>query len=337
MDVDQPGKAVHRVDELWFPDGNIIVQAGLAQYKVYRGTLRVARESSIFEDMLSIPQPPSPDIDLVDGYPVVVLPDAEIERWPDTSQRSPAELRSTMYTDVSVWGNKYAVDHLRRRALVHFTSQFRTTLEEWDSCAYRTNKANWAPAEIISWEAAPDNDASFLLKCIQVAREVEADWTMPMIFYFLTANFDVLGTRLFHGTIVNDVFVQISLGDQERLVTGGEKQRNASSDILHFLHSPPCATCTTRLQCLESISAAGRETAADLREVCCQSLDLWSHTKSEWASFRGICAACLKELKKQHMAARKKLWQDLPGIYGLQPWVELEKLKEEAIGDGLLT
>ncbi|KAF7295805.1 hypothetical protein HMN09_01123400 [Mycena chlorophos] len=234
MDVDQPGKAVHRVDELWFPDGNIIVQAGLAQYKVYRGTL--ARESSIFEDMLSIPQPPSPDIDLVDAYPVVVLPDTEIEVTPFLRaifdpQYFPAFPGRTTFDDVYGClrlGNKYAVDHLRRRALVHFTSQFRTTLEEWDSCAYRTNRANWAPAEIISWEAAPDNDASFLLKCIQVAREVEADWTMPMIFYFLTANFDVLGTRLFHGTTVNDIFVQISRGDQERLVTGGEKQRNAS-------------------------------------------------------------------------------------------------------------
>jgi len=45
MDVDAKPDKPQRVEALWFEDGNIILQAGTAQYRVYRGTL--ARESGL--------------------------------------------------------------------------------------------------------------------------------------------------------------------------------------------------------------------------------------------------------------------------------------------------
>lgn len=56
----------------WFDDGNIILQAEQTQFRVYRGLL--ASSSTIFSDMLSVPQPNTPD-QLVEGCPVVELPD----------------------------------------------------------------------------------------------------------------------------------------------------------------------------------------------------------------------------------------------------------------------
>ena len=41
--------------DLWFEDGNIVLQAEKTIFKVYRGIL--TKESTVFRDMFSIPQP----------------------------------------------------------------------------------------------------------------------------------------------------------------------------------------------------------------------------------------------------------------------------------------
>lgn len=62
---------------LWYFDGNIVLQAEGTQWKVYKGVL--ARSSPIFQDMFSLPQPPSMDTEMVDGCPVVQLSDSAEE------------------------------------------------------------------------------------------------------------------------------------------------------------------------------------------------------------------------------------------------------------------
>lgn len=61
---------------LWFDDGNVVLQAGESdsRFKVYRGIL--SRESSVFKDMFSLPQPPSSIAESFDGFPLVRLHDA---------------------------------------------------------------------------------------------------------------------------------------------------------------------------------------------------------------------------------------------------------------------
>lgn len=65
----------HRIPELWFEDGNLIVQAGHRVFRVYRGVL--AARSPVFHDMLSFPQPS--DSELLEGCPVVRLHDDSAE------------------------------------------------------------------------------------------------------------------------------------------------------------------------------------------------------------------------------------------------------------------
>jgi hypothetical protein len=59
--------------EPWFADGNIILQAELTRYHVYRGVL--ADSSDIFADMFSLSQPAQAAGD-VEGCPVVELSDS---------------------------------------------------------------------------------------------------------------------------------------------------------------------------------------------------------------------------------------------------------------------
>lgn len=60
--------------EIWFEDGNVVLEAERKQFKVHRGML--ARSSSIFRDMFTVPQPQNPEEASVDGCVIIRLPDS---------------------------------------------------------------------------------------------------------------------------------------------------------------------------------------------------------------------------------------------------------------------
>jgi BTB/POZ domain len=62
--------------DLWYADGTIILDNGSVQFRVYRGIL--AANSSVFNDMFSIPQPSGED-DLIEGCEVVQLHDSAVD------------------------------------------------------------------------------------------------------------------------------------------------------------------------------------------------------------------------------------------------------------------
>lgn len=68
--------------ELWFHDGNIIIQAGNLVFKVFRSIL--SRESTVFNEMIfALPPSASPSqedaVASFDGLPLVFLTDTEDE------------------------------------------------------------------------------------------------------------------------------------------------------------------------------------------------------------------------------------------------------------------
>ena len=63
--------------DIWYADGNVILQAEGVQFKVHKSIL--AQSSPVFEDMFSLPQPPSSGVDTLDGCPIVHLSDSAEE------------------------------------------------------------------------------------------------------------------------------------------------------------------------------------------------------------------------------------------------------------------
>lgn len=72
---DRPADPVR--SDIWYDDGNVILQAENTQYKVYRGVL--AQSSSVFRDMFSFPQPPASNMVTIEGCPVIRLSDSAEE------------------------------------------------------------------------------------------------------------------------------------------------------------------------------------------------------------------------------------------------------------------
>jgi hypothetical protein len=78
MEIDPEPSEPHHSSQLWFDDGNVVIQAGNTQYKVYRGVL--AARSPVFQDMFSFPQPPN--LELIEGCPLVHLSDPALQVTP---------------------------------------------------------------------------------------------------------------------------------------------------------------------------------------------------------------------------------------------------------------
>lgn len=70
----EPPVGETRCAKLWFDDGTVILRAQNTVFRVYKGIL--ARESSVFRDMFSLPQPEKDQGVCADsGCPVVEVQD----------------------------------------------------------------------------------------------------------------------------------------------------------------------------------------------------------------------------------------------------------------------
>ncbi|KAJ6447573.1 hypothetical protein C8R47DRAFT_937378, partial [Mycena vitilis] len=180
-----------RVQNLWFADGNIVIQAGNSQYRVFA-------HSSVFSDLFSLPQ--QPDSELVEGCPFVRLPDPDIEVTPflkaifdpEFFLRHPAPTEFDFIVACVSLGHKYGVEYLLRRALIHLSSTYHTTLSQMDGRMFK-NTISRAP----SWEY-PD-ELAFRIRAIELTRQVDATWILPSAFYSLSNlsnQFDNLGAAI---------------------------------------------------------------------------------------------------------------------------------------------
>ncbi|KAF7359031.1 hypothetical protein MSAN_01243800 [Mycena sanguinolenta] len=321
-----------RVPELWFDDGTIVIQAGNSLYRVYRGAL--AGRSSVFRDMLSCPQPP--ESDLVEGCPFVELPDPEVEVTPFLKaifdpvffMPFPAKTEFDAVVGCLRLSNKYEVEYLRHRALVHFSSAYPTTLSKLDALLYRPGEC--PPLESQSWEVSMEPASR--IRAIQLAREVDAPWILPRAFYTLSLNFNTLGVTIFHGAVYNGEKTCLSLEDQTSFLKGYNIQRNDTVDNLRFLldpldnqgcHRPGPAGCSLQK------SKAMRHCPALLNKRPVNALYVWDG--EAWHKLRNMCTPCLEALKKKHQDARQAFWDRLPEIYDLPSWEVLEQLRAAAL------
>ncbi|KAF8127526.1 hypothetical protein K438DRAFT_2000673 [Mycena galopus ATCC 62051] len=164
-----------RADGLWFADGGLIIQAETTVFRVYRDFLAI--HSAVFRDMLSIPIPV--DAETMEGCPLVRLTDSAADvacflkalLYPQFFESFPAPSTFQIVAAVLRMSHKYDVDVLRKRALVHLSRRFHTTLNGRDD-------------ESLD----PDFGGRSLLAVITLARQIDALWILPYAFYCVCAN-----------------------------------------------------------------------------------------------------------------------------------------------------
>ncbi|KAJ6577906.1 hypothetical protein B0H19DRAFT_985476 [Mycena capillaripes] len=342
MDSDVTSEPIEprRVQELWFRDGNLVLQAGNSRYRVYLGFL--AARSYVFQNMFAFPQLPGSE--LVEGCRLVRLPDPDVQVTPflkaifDSKFFVPFPAPTDFDAIVGCLrlGHKYGVDYLYRRALVHLSSGYSTTLAQDDLINDYQLENDCVPSalERRSWEI-PD-DPAYSILAIQLARETGATWILPKAFYDLSATFSKLGTTIFHGAVYRGVPTHLSLQDQISLLKGHDVQRSATvADGLGFLLSPFIIQgCVDPPLCLlERLDSVECYNTKIIHKSPLSLLDMWG--PEDWRLLQDLCSICLAVLKSQHKDSREGFWAILPEIYDLPSWERLEQMKATAIGTNL--
>ncbi|KAF8878450.1 hypothetical protein BD779DRAFT_1447710 [Infundibulicybe gibba] len=289
--------------------------AGSKPFSVKRSWLCQLKESTIFRDMLSIPQPRNPEV--IEDSLIIRLPDAaeEVEHFfkaifdDKYFQPPPAQTSFEAVKAILRLSHKYHVPSLRERALRHLDTAYPMTLAAWDE---RSVARSFPPATRF--------EDKFAL--LQIATEVSATWFLPSLFYSCCtyALDEMLDSPSWKGSD------SMSMNRRACLV-GYSKQHIATSRVLRFLLLPLKDGCELDGKC--GLVAQRWLNIVDTWRMSIP-LEVWSD--GDWKKFsKDVCAPCLLNARRIHRLARQAFWDDLPNIYGQPAWAELEKLKKLAL------
>jgi hypothetical protein len=243
-------------------------------------------------------------------------------------QSYPFQTDFNTVTGILRLSHKYEVDYLRRRALVHISSGYPTSLSDWDGLR------ETPPVKKKSW-SRPENRA-YRIFLIQLVREVNALWILPAAFYGLAGIFTAAAAEIFDDSVYNGVPGELSTEDRKCFVIGHYLQTTrAQEEILRFLYCPlnivGCVNSSCHPLRLKAMDRIRRKRPISGNY---SHLSLW--LSRHWNELLGgICSVCMISLKQTHQEARQKFWDDLPRMYGLPPWAELEQMRTAAIGADL--
>ncbi|KAL1720869.1 hypothetical protein EV715DRAFT_288795 [Schizophyllum commune] len=195
MDVDRPAKR-QRIDEddatpvqrsdIWFDDGNIILQAENLLFRVHRSLL--ARHSPVFKDVFDIPQPESSLEALIEGCPVVHLTDkvTDVEFMlkrlfglASLENLRKAPTVSDLISSLRM-GHKYLVAHLWDDSVACLRRAFPTDLVEMQEAMAKDSRLITKGEDATCIRLA---DGDHLLHLVDVLVAVGLETVLPALYY----------------------------------------------------------------------------------------------------------------------------------------------------------
>lgn len=213
--------------------------------------------------------------------------------------------------------NKYSIDYLLRRALVHLSSFYPTTLSEHDN------------GSMSSLGIRADEDIlPYHIGTVQIAREVNALWILPAVFHHIASIDEAIVDKTLQCVGYNVRPAKLSDGDRILFLKSSMQISRQENFIMRFLHSPNIipgckggAKCTLeRLRTLADVQISLTE--------ACEALHLLSPCNN---LLQDCCRVCQDYSQKALKEARQVVWDRLPGFCGLPPWDELQKMKADAL------
>ncbi|KAJ7617602.1 hypothetical protein DFH06DRAFT_1107334 [Mycena polygramma] len=300
-----------RVEHLWFSSETLVLRAETKIFQVPKALL--AARSSVFRDMIGLPQLPGNDTELYEGIPVVNLSDAasDVDAFLtailDSSYFMPAPepIRLAAVLGILRLAHKYDVPYLYTRALKRLSIRYGLqSLEQFLT----------AERDYITFEEW--NYTGQCIKVIQALTEVSALWLLPMAYYRLCSNGQTILLQQVEG---RETMIRKCLVAQALL-------RKGTAAVNRFLTTPSTPFCTDYQDC-------NRCRAQELDRYLCQVEDgedlrpLSNWDDDDWES-TDFCRYCGDVARLEHAEARQKVWDDLPNIFGLPPWAELYAMRD---------
>ncbi|KAF6750096.1 hypothetical protein DFP72DRAFT_991720 [Ephemerocybe angulata] len=320
-----------RADGLWFEDGNLILQAEQTLFRIYRGLL--CARSSVFGDMFAFP-PPAEGNMMFDGCPIVQTYDSAQDMGfflravldSDFFEAPPSQTTMPILEGVLRLSTKYDVRYLRQRAMAHLLTTYPTTLAGW--------KARDAARTIPSVENTP-----FVV--LNLAREFDMPWLVPSVAYCISShdiNKTLDGAPWAGKTQAQgEGVVKLGWADIKMCIKGrnnilvrqnamalsfAKGSRRAPNRAAAVSPAPSTPTCPAPDQC------------AFMRFRCAEILSRWGTAgfldffdEQQEAFAPGFCEGCLEAFRGTCERASEEMWEALPGMFGLEEWEELERVR----------
>ncbi|KAJ3808681.1 hypothetical protein EV368DRAFT_84280 [Lentinula lateritia] len=306
-------KSPQIVSDLWFSDGNLILETESSLFKVYSGLL--ARKSSVFRDMFTFPQPNDHK-----DVPTVRLYDSTEElTWflkaildPEFFEPPPST------TDLSIVGailrlsSKYDVQFLRRRALLHVQTTYPSTLRAWK----RRDTHRSIP---------PIDNSPFAI--LPLVREFELDWALPAVLYCL-CSYNV--SQIIDGVTFRTRHLTLNEDDKRKVLVGRAELVHLQTNLsFRCLRSTPHTDCSSPADCVEQLRKWLNHASS------WNIADPLDYLDENWDALEGdLCLACFTQSKLDTEATQREIWAKLPLIFELPSWSELKDLEEKAM-DGM--
>ncbi|KZP02751.1 hypothetical protein FIBSPDRAFT_1055669 [Athelia psychrophila] len=309
-------EAIARSD-VWFEDGNIVIQAEQTQFKIHRGVL--AAQSSVFQGMFSLPQPPSGEHEAVEGCPVVHVSDSATDiaiALRALFLRGYVSGEALSITVVAAFvriGTKYEIEIIRTEGLKRLLYEYPSSLSDYD--------------EMDAWSRIVCTP-SVNIDAANLAREQNLLSLLPTAFYLTCAAHDAKsltsGCPRDDGTIAMILPIDLitCLIARESLAKVQLKTTFAWVNPYPSIYS----SCGTPHKCIESRMQIMAILLLPPNNIC--GLDFWGRDQmNEFVD--NMCTRCQRVAKKLHNDGRVEFWNKQPGCFDLPEWVEINKERAE--------
>ncbi|KAJ7197667.1 hypothetical protein GGX14DRAFT_574140 [Mycena pura] len=330
-----------RVDDLWFEDGSLLIKAEEKLFRVSKCLLAV--RSMVFKDMLSLPPMPDGEMELIDGIPVVTLPDSakDVEVFLraiiDSSffMPPPEPVQLTEVIGVLRLSHKYDVGYLYRRALEHLSRRLYFPSIE----AYRASKGieePWRSITFIGSYAEPN--ASELFSIIKACTTVGATWLLPMAYYYACNH--IRQTELLSMTSGEDeLHSRLCLSACRDLIANNVAAFSFLRPYFNF--EEDCVDirrCEKVRQGLWSLVLGAVEVPLDVAPLDSFRGNMWELLLEDENSTLdedepgAFCVSCHRASKTRHDNFLQECWDNLPSFFHLPSWSELEAARQAVFG-----
>ncbi|KAJ7782680.1 hypothetical protein B0H16DRAFT_464680 [Mycena metata] len=297
--------------EIWYQDGSVVLQAQDTQFRVHWSLL--SQNSSFFRDMQSLPQPPEEPT--VDGCHLIELPDDAIDvKWVLKALYTPSFLAQTALPFAAVaahirLGRKYDFRELLDLAVSRLIYEHPTTLEEYDALVNPYQSTRIIPHRGIE------------LDIVTLARKNDILCVLPCAYYRVLRQATSADSLFKYVKTDDGTQVSLALVDLRRCVSGREKILDVQSKSGYpsgwHRHYVPGPNCTGLERCVET-----RE------KYLCAYLDTltsWRGLKKVKLTNTRFCAVCQQDIVESNAAGRRRMWDELPGMFNIAPsWGELK-------------
>ncbi|KII91851.1 hypothetical protein PLICRDRAFT_136362 [Plicaturopsis crispa FD-325 SS-3] len=294
--------------EPWFEDGNIVLEANSLQFRVHRGVL--CAQSPVFRDMFQIGQPAANE-PMVEGCPLVYMPD----QGQDVMHVLKAFYGGDRYTGVPIpfavvaaylrLGSKYEIDALRREAVFRLHAELPCSFQALEE--YLSRAPNRHIAHHPGW----------LFDVIALAHAHGLQRILPAAYYIVAALYTVHAILKGAPTGVDASTTTVLSSDIAADIVIG---REAILRTLRGFWRTACDTCDDECEARKK-----RVFTRLWSPVPDCKLALMEEWDSNWEI--GMCAECLQSARDSFQYNRERVWEELPGYFGLPAWAELEKIE----------